>query len=160
MTMTIIAAAVWAIALAGAGGLMTTVGPWYRGLRKPAWQPPDWAFGPAWTLILGLAAASGVLAWRSTASTTEVMVYFGAISFFHVLWSPLFFLWRRPDWSMVEIGFLWITLAGSMAGLYPHNPLACWLLAPFILWVTFAARLNFEIVRLNAPFTTVAQPAP
>ncbi|MFN3450511.1 MAG: tryptophan-rich sensory protein, partial [Sphingorhabdus sp.] len=46
----------WAVILGGAGGILTTIGPWYRNLKKPSWQPPDWLFGPAWTLILGLSA--------------------------------------------------------------------------------------------------------
>ncbi len=51
-------AAAWAIILGGAGGALTDIGQWYRDLRKPPWQPPDWLFGPAWTLILGLAGWS------------------------------------------------------------------------------------------------------
>ncbi len=157
--MTIVVAVVWAIVLAGAGGLLTTIGPWYYALRKPAWQPPDWVFGPAWTLILGMAAASGVLAWYSGAGGAEVLAYFGLISVFHLLWSPLFFAWRRPDWALMEIPFLWLALLAAMIGLYPVSPLSCWLLVPFIAWVTFAARLNLEIVRLNAPFTALSRPA-
>ena len=53
-----IAATLWAVILGGIGGLLTEIGPWYRALKKPSFQPPDWAFGPAWTLILGLAARS------------------------------------------------------------------------------------------------------
>jgi translocator protein len=63
MTVAIIVAAIITILVLGVGAVMTTVGPWYRNLRKPAWTPPDWIFGPAWTVILGLAAWAGVLAW-------------------------------------------------------------------------------------------------
>lgn len=52
----VIAAIAWAVILGGAGGLLTEIGAWYKNLRKPSWQPPDWLFGPAWTIILGLAA--------------------------------------------------------------------------------------------------------
>ena len=65
-TPTIVAAGV-AIALGVVGGLMTPIGSWYRDLRKPSWQPPNWAFGPAWTVILGLAAWSAVIAWNAAA---------------------------------------------------------------------------------------------
>ena len=60
----ILIAAFAACAVAGLGALMTDLRPWYAGLRKPAWQPPDWLFGPAWTLIFGLCALAGYLAWR------------------------------------------------------------------------------------------------
>ncbi len=158
MWLTISVAVVWAIVLAGAGGLLTTIGPWYRALRKPSWQPPDWAFGPAWTLILGMAAASGVLAWNNAGPNGgAVLAYFGVISAFHLLWSPLFFTWHRPDWALIEIPFLWVALIVAMIGLTPISAVSSWLLAPFFAWVTFAARLNLEIVRLNGPFGVAAR---
>ncbi len=55
-------AAAWAIILGGAGGALTDIGHWYRDLRKPPWQPPDWLFGPAWTTILGLTGWSFYIA--------------------------------------------------------------------------------------------------
>ncbi len=155
MTATIVVAALAAIALAAAGGLLTTIGPWYRALRKPSWQPPDWAFGPAWTLILGMAAGSGVLAWENAAdgaAQNRVLLLFGANALFHLLWSPLFFTWRRPDWALLEVAFLWLSLVALIVGLWPINQTASLLIVPYLLWVTFAARLNLEIVRLNAPF--------
>ncbi|MBV9775815.1 MAG: tryptophan-rich sensory protein, partial [Acetobacteraceae bacterium] len=65
------AAAAWAVVVAVAGGVATRLGPWYDNLRKPSWQPPDWLFGPAWTLIFGLTAASGVLAWWGAADGAQ-----------------------------------------------------------------------------------------
>lgn len=153
MTVQIIVAALWATLLAIGGGLLTKIGPWYRELRKPTWQPPDWAFGPAWTLILGMAAVSGVLAWRGSGGEgPAVLVYFGVISLFHLVWSPLFFVFRRPDWALMEIPGLWFALVAAIIGIYPYSAPASGLLIPFCAWVTFAARLNLEIVRLNAPF--------
>lgn len=52
----------WTLTLSGAGGALTKIGSWYRALRKPRWQPPDWLFGPAWTVILGLAGWSFYIA--------------------------------------------------------------------------------------------------
>ena len=74
----------------GIGGLMTTIGPWYRDLRKPVWNPPNWVFGPAWTVILGLAAWSGVLAWAKASLSTEhvrIFVLFGINIVLHMLWT-------------------------------------------------------------------------
>jgi len=62
----IIFAVAWALILSVGGGLLTTIGQWYRDLSKPSWQPPDWLFGPAWTTILGLAAWAFVLAGRGS----------------------------------------------------------------------------------------------
>lgn len=150
----IIVAALGAVLLAGAGGLLTTIGPWYRGLNKPSWQPPDWAFGPAWTLILGLAATSAVLAWRAATPDARPMVaaLFAANAVCHLLWSPIFFTLRRPDWALIEVAFLWASLLALVVLLAPISGLASVLIVPYLAWVTFAAYLNYTIVRLNAPF--------
>jgi tryptophan-rich sensory protein len=164
--MTIIVAAGIAILVTGAGGLMTEIGPWYRNLRKPPWQPPNWLFGPAWTLILGLAAWAGVLAWDGAADPAgkiRIMALFAVNLTLHVLWSPLFFRWRRPDWAMIELPFLWLSILALIFGLSPFSSLASWLLVPYISWVTFAGILNLTIVRLNAPFagrTGMLKPEP
>lgn len=137
------------------GGLMTPLGPWYYNLRKPSWQPPDWLFGPAWTIILGLAAWSAVLAWSAAdepGERTAVVVLFAVNALCHALWSPLFFRLRRPDWALVEVVFLWASLVALVVGLWPIQQTASLLILPYLAWVTFAARLNLAIVRLNGPF--------
>ena len=157
MTSTIIVAALVTLAVLGIGGALTTVGPWYRALRKPSWNPPDWLFGPAWTLILGLAAWAGVIAWTrapDAATHREIAMLFGANIVFHVLWSPLFFNFRRPDWALMEVPFLWLSIVAMMVGVAPLSRLAVWLLAPYLAWVAFAAFLNLTIVRMNASFAT------
>ena len=60
-----------AILVAVLGGSMTDLGPWYQALKKPSWQPPGWLFGPAWTLIFALAAASGIIAWRNAVTDAQ-----------------------------------------------------------------------------------------
>ena len=148
-------AAAWAILLGGAGGLLTEIGPWYRDLRKPHWQPPDWLFGPAWTLILGLAAWAAVLAWNgaTTAADRQLILILYAINFAcHLAWSPLFFKLKRPDWALVEVVFLWASLVALVVGLWPISHFASLLIVPYLLWVSFAAWLNSAIVRLNRPF--------
>lgn len=151
----ILVAAGVALFLGVGGGLLTPIGPWYRGLVKPAWQPPDWAFGPAWTLILGLAAWSAVVAWDAADGPErqrDVVVLFAVNALCHFLWSPLFFKARRPDWALVEVVFLWGSLVALIAGLWPISPFASLLIVPYLLWVSFAAVLNLAIVRLNRPF--------
>lgn len=155
MLLPIIVAAGLTLLLLAVGGLLTDVGPWYRDLRKPRWNPPNWAFGPAWTIILGLAAWAGVLAWTHTQEPSihlRIGVLFGVNMICHALWSPLFFNLKRPDWALMEVPFLWLSILGLILGLAPVSSLAALLLAPYLAWVSFAAVLNFTIVRLNAPF--------
>ena len=84
-------------------------------------------------------------------------VLFGANALFHLLWSPIFFKLKRPDWALVEVVFLWLSLVALIVGLAPISSFASWLIVPYLLWVTFAAWLNLAVVRLNAPFR--AKPA-
>lgn len=151
----IIAAIIWAVSLAGVGGAMTTIGPWYKNLKKPSWQPPDWLFGPAWTVILGSAAWAGILAWEGAASGHDQMIVaglYGANFILHLLWSPLFFALKRPDWALKESVLLWASVVGLCVGLLPYSTLASGLLLPYVLWVSFATVLNYAIVKLNGPF--------
>jgi tryptophan-rich sensory protein len=155
MMWTIIVAVLTTIIVLGAGGAMTDVGPWYKDLRKPAWQPPNWLFGPAWTVILGLTAWAGVLAWIGAPDADahrRILILFAINLSLHLLWSPLFFVWRRPDWALIEIPFLWLSILALIFGLAPFSPLAPWLLLPYISWVSFASLLNITIVRMNGRF--------
>ena len=150
----------WAVGLCLIGGLMTPRAEWYEALRKPAWQPPAWAFGPAWTIILGLAAWSAVIAWDTAGSTADqrtVLIVFAVNGVFHLLWSPLFFKFQRPDWALIEVPFLWASIAAMIIGLWPISQTAALLNLPYLAWVSFAAFLNLTIVRLNP--RTMAQPA-
>ena len=141
----------WAVGLCLIGGLMTPRADWYARLNKPTWQPPGWAFGPAWTLILGLAAWAGVRAWEAgnAAQRSDVLILFAVNGLFHLLWSPLFFKFQRPDWALLEVPFLWGSILALVIGLAPIDALAGWLIAPYLAWVSFAAFLNLTIVRLN-----------
>lgn len=146
------AAVLWAVVVAVGGGLLTEIGPWYRRLRKPSWQPPDWAFGPAWTLIFLLSAAAAVLAWNGApdvAARWRVVAVYVVNGVLNVGWSLLFFRLRRPDLALVEVLALWLSILAMVIGLAPLSGLAALLLAPYLAWVTFAAALNRAIVRLN-----------
>ncbi len=155
MIWTVAVAALAALLLAGAGGLATEIGPWYRGLRKPPWQPPAWAFGPGGPLILGMAAWSGALAWEAApdaAGRLQVVVLFAVNGLFHFLWSPLFFRLKRPDWAFYEVTFLWFSCLALIIGLAGISTWASVLIVPYLLWVSFASWLNLAIIRLNGPF--------
>ena len=151
-TTPVIAAIAWAVILGGAGGLLTTIGPWYRNLKKPIFQPPDWLFGPAWTVILGMTAWAGVLAWNgaTTDSGRNAIIILYAVNFvWHLAWSPLFFTLKRPDIALIEVVFLWGSVLAMCIGLRQFSVTASWMIVPYLAWVSFAAVLNAAIVRLN-----------
>jgi tryptophan-rich sensory protein len=151
----IVVAGLAALFVAVLGGTLTDIGPWYQNLAKPSWQPPDWIFGPAWTLIFALAAISAATAWRYAPrrETREWLVALFALNgFLNLLWSLLFFRMRRPDLAFIEVFLLWGSILVLILFLRRLSPTASLLLWPYLAWVTFAAVLNWAIVRLNGPF--------
>ncbi len=144
-----------ALVVAILGGLATEIGPWYQQLRKPAWQPPDWLFGPVWTTIYALVVVVGVRGWlRATGAVARewLVVLFTSNAFANVLWSLLFFRLRRPDWALLEVGVLWSSVLVLTIVLWRRDRVGGVLLLPYLAWVAFAAFLNLTIVMLNAPF--------
>ncbi len=152
----VVIAALAAFAVAGVGGLMTDLGPWYQSLIRPSFQPPDWAFGPAWTLIFGLAAVSGVLAWKRAPDQNSrewMLALFALNGFLNVFWSLLYFRLKRPDWALFELIFLWLSVLLLIVVLARYARTASWLLVPYLIWVAFAGSLNWATMRLNGPFS-------
>lgn len=141
----------WAMATATLGASLTVLGPWYQGLARPWFQPPDWAFGPAWTTIFALAAWAFVRAWRA-GERAPLLLAFVVNGLLNALWSLLFFTLQRPDWALIEILPLWLSILWMILLAARVDRPAAWLLVPYISWVSFAAFLNLAIVRLNGPF--------
>jgi translocator protein len=152
----VIAVAVAAVCvLAVIGNLATDLGPWYQALRQPSWKPPDVWFGPAWTLIFGCLAASGASAWQCAPSARHrraVFACFMVNAALNVGWSVLFFTLRRPDWALMEVGLLWLSVAVPMVLFRKWARQAAWWLLPYLVWVAFAATVNAGVVNLNGPF--------
>jgi tryptophan-rich sensory protein len=155
----IAAASLWAalgvMLVAGLGGLATELGPWYRALKQPPWQPPDLAFAPAWTLIYVLTAIAAVRVWRRAPAGGERARWLAAVaanSALNVFWSWLFFKARRPDLALAEVLLLWLSIVVLVVLARRHDTIAALLLAPYLLWVAFAASLNHAVVLLNGPF--------
>lgn len=143
-------AGAWLVAVAG--GVLTDVGPWYAALRKPSFQPPDWLFAPAWTLILALAAVAAAACWQAApdaAARRRVVLLFMLTGLLNMLWSVCFFVLRRPDWALLELALLWLAVLALVVWGARASPRARWLLAPYLGWVGFAGVLNLAIVRLN-----------
>ena len=144
-----------AVVVAVAGGVLTEIGPWYERLRKPSWQPPNWAFGPVWTVILVLAAFSAALAWQAAeapGARAAVLTVLVVNSILNIAWSGLFFKLRRPDWALVEVALLWLSILALIIVLGGYSTLAGLLMLPYIIWVSIAAFLNYRIVQMNRPF--------
>jgi len=151
----VIVAALSAVCVAAIGGTLTRLGPWYYGLDKPDWTPPDAAFGMIWTAIFALAALAAVIAWRRDPSPGRrqwMIALFAINGLLNVLWSLIFFTLQRPDFAMVEVAGLWLSVLALIVFLYRSSPLASLLLVPYLVWVSTAAYLNYDIVRLNGPF--------
>ncbi|MGQ0699882.1 MAG: TspO/MBR family protein [Panacagrimonas sp.] len=138
------------------GAAATDLSPWYYALDKPTWQPPDWLFGPAWTTIFALSAIAGVLAWKNApdrARRSRMVQLFAVNLALNMVWSLLFFRMRRPDFALVEVAALWLSIAVLIFATWSYSRPSSLLLLPYLAWVSFASFLNFAIVRLNSPFT-------
>ena len=132
---------------ASATAVFVSTGGWYTGLAKPAWNPPDWIFGPVWTVLYAMMA---VAAWRvwlhgGWARQKNALGLFLLQWTLNALWTPLFFGLHRPGWALAEILVLLLTIRSFWRVDRP----AGLLLLPYIAWVSFATVLNLAIWRLN-----------
>lgn len=135
------------------GGLATDIGPWYAALRQPDWKPPDWLFGPMWTLIYGTTAWAGVRTWRRLhggPSRGWFLVACGLNGMLNVLWSLLYFTLRRPDWALAEGVVLWLSAAWVTALMARVDRFSVGLMMPHLSWLTVALLLNRATLTLNA----------
>jgi len=119
-------------------------------LHKPIWNPPPWLFGPTWTLLYILMGFAVWQAWRVRRPEGRpiAVAYFLQLAL-NAAWSGLFFELRQPAWALADIFVLWALLGWIQVRLARVDSLAAWLWLPYLLWVSFASVLNFEIVRLN-----------
>lgn len=140
------------LAVGGIGSLATTpeIGGWYRTLEKPAWNPPDWVFGPVWTTLYVL---MGIAAWIISQPggfrNARLMLFLVQLAL-NLLWSFVFFAWHEPGWAFAEIVLLWLLILATMIAFFRRHKLAGWLLVPYLLWVSYASTLNFMLWRLNS----------
>lgn len=140
--------------VAAVGSLLTTpaLDDWYTMLRKPTWTPPNWIFGPVWTLLYASMAVAAWLVWRKRESA-DVMIplaLFVTQLVFNLGWSWVFFGLRLPGVAFIEIGVLWCTILATLIAFWRISIVAGWLFLPYLVWVSFALALNFSIWRLNS----------
>lgn len=132
-------------------GAMFKPGAWYQALDKPAWTPPNWLFPIAWTLLYFAIAVAGWLAWRNAgfdAAGPAYAIYFLQLCL-NAAWSWLFFGLHRMDLALLDMAALWIAIVANIVLFYAIQPLAGYLLIPYLIWVTYAAALNFKIWQMN-----------
>ena len=128
----------------------SSVSTWYVELNRPVFNPPDWVFGPVWTLLYLMMGISLYLVWTSRSKHQEfAFIAFGAQLFLNALWSILFFGLKMPLLAFIEIVLLWIAIIATIFYFYRVKRSAAYMLVPYLLWVSFAAVLNLSIALLN-----------
>ncbi|WP_084539842.1 TspO/MBR family protein [Azorhizobium doebereinerae] len=141
-----------ATSIVGQVATLPNLAPWYAGLAKPAYNPPNWAFGPAWTLLFALMAYA---AWRilrlpaGTPGRAAALVLFFVQLAFNAAWSWMFFHLHSPLLGLVNIIPQWLLILATIAAFRRVDRPAAWCLVPLAAWVAFASLLNFGIWRLN-----------
>lgn len=140
------------IGFAGSFAVREGLGTWYGGLRKPSWNPPNQVFAPVWTALYFSMGVSAWLCWREVGIGYGYWLFTFAFQLLlNLAWSYIFFVGRNLGLALVEVVVLWIWIAVTIVVFANISPLAAWLLAPYLGWVTFASVLNWKIWRLNQP---------
>lgn len=127
---------------------VTSIDSWYSALSKPFFNPPNWIFGPVWTLLYLLMGIALYLVWVKR-NDMKAFILFGVQLVLNALWSIFFFGLQNPLLAFIEIIFLWAAIFMTIMYFYSIKKVAAYMLIPYILWVTFAAILNFYIMILN-----------
>lgn len=143
-----------ALAVGAVGGWATasSVTTWYATLAKPAFNPPNFLFGPVWTALYVLMAVAAWLVWRAGPADgrrrTALTLYAVQLAL-NLAWSLIFFGLRRPDLALMEVLVLFAAILATIRAFARLDRRAGWMLLPYAAWVAFATLLNFEIWRLN-----------
>ncbi len=124
---------------------------WYPLLEKPAWTPPNWVFAPAWITLYLMMAVAAWMVWRlfGFRGAAWALGLFGLQLVFNVAWSVLFFGLQRPGLAFADIALLWVLILATCLAFWQLDRTAGWLLVPYLVWVAYAAALNFAIWRMN-----------
>ncbi|MBM0105278.1 tryptophan-rich sensory protein [Steroidobacter sp. S1-65] len=126
-------------------------GSFYLSLERPFWAPPASVFGPVWTFLYASMAVAAWLVWREGGfryARTAFTVFLVQLAL-NALWSWLFFAWRLGGPAFVDILLLWLLIVATLIAFWRIRPLAGALLIPYLLWVSFAAALNYSVWQLN-----------
>ncbi len=125
---------------------------YYHLLHRPSWNPPDWLFPPAWSLLfllMGIALYLVVMQWDKNKAVKGALFLFGGQLLLNLGWSVAFFGQHSPPLALAVIVLLWLSILLTIIKFRVISTLAGNLLIPYLLWVSFAAFLNFTIWQLN-----------
>lgn len=123
----------------------------YGQLVQPTWAPPSSVFGPVWTILYALMGIAAWLVWRAggfRANRAALTLFLVQLAV-NALWSWLFFAWHLGALAFADIVLLWLLIVATLVSFWRVRPLAGALLIPYLLWVSFAAALNFSVWQLN-----------
>lgn len=150
-TLTLIGFIVFAQAAGIIGSLftMSAIDGWYATLIRPELAPPNWVFGPVWITLYALMGIAAFLVWRKDRHLNKALILFVLQLVLNSLWSIIFFGMQALGAAFVEIVFLWLAVIATIIAFQKISRTAAWLLVPYILWVSFAAYLNFAFWTLN-----------
>lgn len=145
------------IAVAQSAGILgslftiTDATSWYSIIEKPAWNPPNWLFGPVWITLYTLMGIAAYLVWRQKKNkeTKKGLNLYIIQLVLNALWSILFFGFQQPGIALIEIFMLLGFIVATTCSFFKINTAAGWLMIPYITWVSFAAILNGTIWWLN-----------
>jgi translocator protein len=141
----------YAVAAIGSWWTSGELREWFLSLKKPAFAPPNWVFGPVWTVLYTLMAVAAWYVWLLPPSPlrTKALLLFLVQLGLNLLWTWLFFHEHDISNAMADVFLLWMAIGIEALIFYRLQPEAAWLTAPYLAWVTFAMVLNFEYWRLN-----------
>jgi translocator protein len=140
--------------IGGLSGYFTSSGVngWYATANKPWFNPPNWLFGPVWTVLYLLMGIALFLVWRSDAGKTikqTALILFAVQLLLNFFWSLIFFKLQQLGWAFAEIIAMWLMILFTIIWFGKINSAAAWLLVPYISWVSFASVLNYALWKLN-----------
>lgn len=131
---------------------MPNIPTWYRSLIKPPLTPPNWIFGPVWTILFALMGIAAYLVWQKgmkKKSVKTALTLFVIQFVFNILWSLIFFGLQWPFGGVIVIVVLWLSIIATLWKFYLVEKWAGYLLIPYLLWVTFAMYLTASVFLLN-----------
>jgi benzodiazapine receptor len=134
-----------------ASGAVFMPGAWYQSLKRPSWTPPNWLFAPAWSVLYVMIAIAGWRVW-SAAGLSAALVIWALNLIFNAAWSWLMFGRRQIQMALFDAFAMLVTILVFMVLAWPIDPIATWLFAPYLAWVSFATLLNATLLRLNPDF--------